>query len=50
MASDLNYKRWDLNNTTAADFTVEIVLTKEHWKNWLEKKEELQHQDKNSTL
>lgn len=33
--SKLNFKIWDLKTTTAADFAVELVITKAHWKDWL---------------
>lgn len=39
ITSNLNYKRWDLNHTTAADFAVELVLTEKHWRLWNRHKE-----------
>ena len=37
----LNYKHWDLNTCTAADFTVFVRFKKKLWNKWLENKQEI---------
>ena len=33
--SKLDYKLWDVDTVTAADFTVEAVISEKMWKNFL---------------
>lgn len=35
-ASELNFKAWDMYNTTASDFGLQLVITQNHWKAWME--------------
>jgi hypothetical protein len=32
--SDLDFKKWDVNNVTASDFTVMMEITDKMWKNY----------------
>jgi hypothetical protein len=34
-----DYKVWDVNTVTTADFTVEYIITEETWNNFLKKPE-----------
>lgn len=40
--AQLDFKLWDLSTVTAADFTVELVITKSMWKEHLESKNYLE--------
>lgn len=31
---EINYKFWDIKNTTAADFAIEVRLPEEVWTKW----------------
>jgi uncharacterized phage infection (PIP) family protein YhgE len=37
--SNLDYKLWDVATVTAADFTVEYIITEEIWNNFLQRPE-----------
>jgi len=30
----MNYKQWDINTVTAADFTIQITIPWEVWRGW----------------
>lgn len=36
LSSDLNFKAWDYGITTAADFTIELIITQQHYEKYLE--------------
>jgi hypothetical protein len=36
-SASLNYKLWDLNSYTAADYSVKIRIPEVFWKTWIEK-------------
>ena len=31
----LNYKKWDMKTVTAADYTIQIPISQQIWKDWL---------------
>lgn len=37
--SKYDYKMWDVDTVTAADFTVEYIITEQAWRNFLKKEE-----------
>jgi hypothetical protein len=39
ISDEMNYMKWDIENTSAADFTVEILISLEMWKSYRKEEE-----------